>query len=271
MNTQLITIITFLAFTFIACRVPSNPSSQSASTTPIYDPAVQEIIAKEVDHCFVWKVLLGVTLYDLIEKEANSQDDTVPVSEILPARTGRRIIDSIIRREGGRCSRRALFAPSCSIKTKNSNDEYQILEQYPLNVQIPNAYFSELTGITMTKDRAYLINSALQHYESKNYQYLKDRYPQSLWQPQWQQNLRIRVMWSYSKSETNHKSKYTATTTFGLCMLKKHASSISQKTIDLESYLYPSFAWNRAFTHKIIEYPQESLKQFIKTTDKNRR
>ena len=236
--------------TFLVLTVPYPSSSE-----PLYVYEHAHAPQYEDNHqnqeafldCLAWKFNLVATLYAKInqsalhnaykdEKEYKSPDflfRRMPLSDdylnkVLPASTAKKIVETIIKREGGFCSKELLYQTPCVFNSKEG-----AIHDATLAGSLDKIFFSRITDIIIddpTVNQLYsFLNEHIDEYKlkfpDKNG---KDHY-------------------GYSVYNTLHcgatkcfdRILYQIESNFGLCMFKKHQQYLKDNEIfDLTPYDY---------------------------------
>ena len=237
-----------------SCKATSYGSSEMLSHSHFYSQ-------EENANCLAWKFTLATTLYTIIEQTTihnmiqEMQNDPdfhgrrlpvpkVEVDKILPVKKAKKIINTIVEKEGGLCSREILYETPCSMKSVYMRTKDDKVHAVLLHGEIKFDYFSAITGIDMNKDKVKDFDVFLKKHISLSPDAIGSYYGISC-----------------GDSCTDH-ILYEYYNNFGVCMLKKHESYFKEKKIfDLAPYGFNGFKISQ-----LMDY--ESLRLFIETSDK---
>ena len=237
-----------------SCKATSYGSSEMLSDNHFYS---QE---KKAD-CLAWKFILATTLHTMIKQTTihhrmqEMRDDPdfhgrslpvpkIKVDKILPAKKAKNIIDTIVEKEGGLCSREILYNTPCFMKSVFTRPKGIKIHAALVYGKIKFDYFSAITGIDMNKEKVKDFDMLLKKHISLSPD-TKDFY----------------YGISCGDSCTDH-ILYEYYNNFGVCMFKKHQSYFKEKNIfDLAPYDF-----NELKLSQITD--DESLRLFIEASDK---
>ena len=254
--------LTFFA-TFLVLAVPHRSSSEpfdEHAHTPQYEENREAYL-----DCLAWKFNLVATLYSKIDQSAahnSNKDEQEHKSpdfvfhrrpfihehlKVLPPSTAKQIVETIIEREGGFCSKELLYQTPCVLTSKKGTNHDAVFFVGSLEKR----YFARIVGIIMddpTVDQLYsFLNNHLDEY-SLRYQ---NKNPEN--------NYGYSVLHDSSCTDTGcyEGISYQFKNNFGLCMLKKHQKYLKDhKIFDLTPYDYHA-------KYLSITIDEESLRLFI--------
>lgn len=233
-----------------SCKATSYGSSEILGHSHFYNSR------EESADCLVWKFTLATTLYTMIEQTTihnvrkARQDDPdfhdhhlpVPktkVDKILPAQKAKNIIDTIVEKEGGLCSREILYNTPCFMRSRRGKI-YAAL----VHGEIKFDYFSAITGIDMNKEKLKAFDLFLKKHISLSPDTTDYYYGISC-----------------GESCTDH-ILYEYYNNFGVCMFKKHRSYFKEKNI----FDFAPYDFNGLKLSQVTD--DESLRLFIEKSDK---
>ena len=237
-----------------SCKATSYGSSEMLSHSYFYSQ-------EENADCLAWKFTLATTLHTIIEQttihnmrkarqdDPNFRDHHLPVpkvkvDKILPAKKAQHIIDTIIEKEGGLCSREILYDTPCFMRAVYTRPKSGKVYAVLLHGKIKFDYFFAITGIDMNKEKVKDFDMFLKKHISLSPDTKSSYYGISC-----------------GESCTDH-ILYELHNNFGVCMLKKHESYFKEKNIfDLAPYGFDGFKLSQ-----LMDY--ESLRSFIEISDK---
>ena len=234
-----------------SCKATSYGSSEMLSHSDFYSQ-------KENADCLAWRFTLATTLHTIIKQTTihnRMQDDPdfhgrrlpvpkIEVDKILPAKKAKRIINTIVEKEGGLCSREILYDTPCFMKSVYTRPKSGKVHAVLLHGKIKFDYFSAITGIDMNKEKVKDFDIFLKKHISLSPD-TKDFY----------------YGISCGESCTDH-ILYEYYNNFGVCMFKKYQSYFKEKNIfDLAPYGFNGFKLSQITD-------DESLRLFIETSDK---
>ena len=254
-RTYLISIFLATITTIIISCKSTYYSYSSVQDHQVYDSEIINIKPKEID-CFAWKINLTLTLHNAIEAHARLQrsDELVKkrqeqsrriqtegedfdldsslfqspprlnVETIFPAQNFAYIVNKIIEREGGSCSKELLYSTPCTIKLKDRMGRETPRNAVPIPGDIDWDYFSTATGVPLSSRKTKQLNEILNNHidtkmntssEIHSYKFYCD-----------------------SSEECSYSTRYYLRNNFGFCMLKKHTSFLKDENlIDLRKYI----------------------------------
>ena len=262
MNTKFVLWLLILVFKFNVALLGEDTSyglSDSLSVKPDF-----QYTEKEAD-CLAWKFILLGTLNHLVKQsninymvlkrhedpDFNYFDNPLPkthVDEIIPAKKMRNIIETIIDREGGVCSRELLYERSCVLNSRRG-------PAYALSFysDIKVSYFSQVMGIPIDQDRVSEFDVFLHNHMSE--------YPET--------KTSLYGLYCSSKSSSclggifrHGYFSYHFHNNFGFCMLAKHQDFLKLNNIfDFKFY-------NDVENFHGYKMDKDSLKEFIKRSNR---
>ena len=160
------------------------------------------------------------------------------VEEILPVETANKIIDTIIEKEGGICSRELLYETPCIHHRKRGSGS-----KLGLGGNVKYEYFSSILGINLTPDNLNEFSNFLKNHLSRS------------------PNTEASFYGFYCMMNTCPEKDYAAGNVFGLCIMKKHKKHLKEHNLfDLDFYNYSEkYGWRQE--------DKESLEAFIKRSN----
>ena len=225
--------------------------SQSYGSLELLQNSYLEMPEKN-QNCLAWRFYLMAALDTMVEqatikhKRITRQEkyqatgeyqppisETI-VEEILPIKTANKIIDTIITKEGGHCSRELLYETLCIRHGhRGSGSSFGLLGG------VKYKYFSSILGINLTSDNLDEFNSFLKEHLSKS------------------PNSKASFYGFYCMMSTCPEKYYTGSNAFSICILKKHKEYLKKNGLfNLDFYNY-------AEKYGTIKEDKESLESFI--------
>ena len=237
-----ITLVGFL--TTSSCRTAPEPLSDSQLQS--------QPLNLEFTDCLAWELHLAGTMLYLLDHGRHNvvfrgRAEARSTRDVITASMARNIIQAIIKKEGGRCSKELLYGEPCLLHHR----DYGLQENYPITPHfLPFEYFSKLTGEVMNHKRAQQLSSAWNHYEDKVFQELP--YPRGIGG----------VVVEISHEEENPPTgfRYRFHNNLGMCLLKKHSAYLKERGL---------FDFSELFTtHYLFKgFDEVSLELFVKRTN----
>ena len=250
----LLGVISPITISYKTTKSHGSPKVLNDKTTTISYP-------KEDQDCIAWRFYLTGTLFGMARQttvnERTQKRDEDPhnahlyhgappatkIEEILPAKTAKKIIDTIIKKEGGVCSREILYETPCLV-----HSERGILPGVGLGADLHGKftlnYFSLLLGVPIDEDNLDQLNDFLKDHISKSLDYRGPFYE---------------GFHCYKK--TCPVKTYYALNSFGLCMLKKHKQYLKDHDLfDLDQHNF----YENSMSLKV---DKESLRSFIERSN----
>ena len=243
----------FFLFSFLICMI-TGCKSKSYGSSQLHQNSYLELSEKD-QNCLAWRFYLMIGLDSMVEqatlhyktRERNEEykvtgqfrptSETI-VEEILPAKTANKIIDTIIEREGGICSRELLYETPCILHGERGSGS-----KIGLGGNVKYEYFSSILGITLTPDNLDKFSDFLKNHLSKSSTNESSFYG------------------FYCMMNTCPEKDYAAGNSFSLCIMKKHKKYLKEHDLfDLDYYNYSErYGW--------IKEDKESLDAFIKRSN----
>ena len=237
-----------------SCKATSYGSSEMLSHSDFYSQ-------EESADCLAWKFTLATTLHTMVKQTTihnmvqERQDDPdfhdhhlplpkIEVDKIIPAKKAKHIIDTIVEKEGGLCSREILYNTPCFMRSVFTRPKGIKIHAALVYGEIKFDYFSAITGIDMNKDKVKDFDMFLKKHISLSPETKASYYGISC-----------------GESCTDH-ILYEYYNNFGVCMFKKYQSYFKEENIfDLAPYDF-----NGLKLSQITD--DESLRLFIEKSDK---
>ena len=246
MNKKIVAFISFMIL--VGCGVLGCKANSDEPFAGLHQTGMQ--YGEEEGDCLAWKFTLAAALHMEIEQEnirylnrkRQKEWDVrgfyhlpkTHVDKLLPARTARKIINTIIEREGGICSRELLYDTPCF-----SNGQRGRGYASTLVGDMKFKYFSSITGIPVDPSSLSQLDAFLRDHISKS-PHTKARYREIS-----------------CKGSCTDVFRYALYNSFGICMFKKYQNYLKDQNIfDLTPYDYGANYW-----YNIID--EESLRSFI--------
>ena len=247
MNKKIVAFISFMIL--VGCGVLGCKANSDEPFTGLHEAGVQ--YGEEDGDCLAWKFTLAAALHMEIEQETiralhrKRQEDpnvesylgpfpVVYVDKILPARTARKIINTIIEREGGICSRELLYDTPCFRNTQRGRGYASTLVG-----DMKFKYFSSVTGIPVDPSSLAQLDAFLREHISKS------------------PSTKASYTGIWCEGSCVDVFRYELHNSFGICMFKKHQNYLKEKNIfDLTPYDYGANYWYGPLD-------EESLRSFI--------
>ena len=237
-----------------SCKATSYGSSEMLSDNHFYSQ-------EENSDCLAWKFILATTLHTMIKQTTihhrmqEMQDDPafhgrrlpvpkVEVDKILPAKKAKKIIDTIVEKEGGLCSREVLYNTPCFLKSVFARPKGAKIHAALVYGKIKFDYFSSITGIDMNKEKVKDFDMFLKKHISLSPNTENSYYGISC-----------------GDSCTDH-ILYEFNNNFGVCMFAKHQSYFKEKKL----FDFAPYSFSELTLSQITD--DESLRLFIETSDK---
>ena len=240
---------------FLVCMI-AGCKSRSYGSSQLHQNSYLELSEKD-QNCLAWRFYLMIGLDSMVkqatlhyktrkrnEEYRGSSGKLPPITEtivekILPAKKVNEIIDTIIEKEGGVCSRELLYETPCVLHSERGGSSSKL----GLGGSVKYEYFSSILGITLTPD-------SLDEFSD----FLKDHIVKS-------PNTEASFDGFYCMMNTCPKKNYEAGNVFGLCIIKKHKKYLKDHNLfDLNYYNYfEKYGW--------IKEDKESLEAFIKRSN----
>ena len=246
----LLGVISPITISYKTTKSHGSPKVLNDKTTTISYP-------KEDQDCIAWRFYLTTTLYRMVKygtiyyKNKEKRDDPnyygqyvwrlseTNVEEILPAKTAKNIIDTIIKKEGGSCSRKLLYETPCIMHSHRGT-----IHSLGLTGKLDFKYFSHTIGVPVDDDHLNQLNDFLKHHISLSPDTTASYYG------------------FYCQADLcPHEKRYEAGNSFGFCMIKKHKKYL--KTDDLFDFDY----FNIYKMHHQLKEDKESLRSFIQRSN----
>ena len=229
--------------------------SQSYGSSGLLQNSYLELSEKD-QNCLAWRFYLMAALDSMVkqatikhkrikrqEKYLATGEYQPPISEtiveeILPAKTANKIIDTIITKEGGHCSRELLYETPCIQHSHRGSGS-----TFGLGGTVKYEYFSSILGITLTPDNLDEFDDFLKEHLSKS------------------PNTESSFYGFYCMMNTCPKKDYEAGNAFSICILKKHKKHLMDHNLfDLDFYNYGE-------KYGILKQDKESFESFIKRSN----
>ena len=229
--------------------------SQSYGSSRLLQNSYLELSEKD-QNCLAWRFYLMAALDSMVkqatlhhktrkrqEKFLATGEYQPPISEtiveeILPAKTANKIIDTIITKEGGHCSRELLYETPCIRHGERGSGS-----SFGLFGDVKYKYFSSILGITLTSDNLDKFDNFLKEHLSNS------------------PNSEASFYGFYCMMNTCPEKYYEAGNAFSICILKKHKKHLMNHNLfDLDFYNYSE-------KYGSIKEDKESLKSFIKRSN----
>ena len=229
--------------------------SQSYGSSELLQNSYLELSEKD-QNCLAWRFYLMAALDTMVEqatlrhKSRKRQEkyqatgeyqppisETI-VEEILPAKTANKIIDTIITKEGGHCSKELLYETPCI-----SHGERGSGSTFGLGGNVKYEYFSSILGITLTSDNLDEFDDFLKEHLSKS------------------PNSESSFYGFYCMMSTCPKKRYSAGNAFSICILKKHKKYL------MDHDLFDFDFYNYAEKYGSLKQDKESFESFIKRSN----
>ena len=237
-----------------------NTTTSYGSSKILNDENTTISYPKEDQDCIAWRFYLTSTLYGMVKygttyyKSKERREDPnyygqyiwhlsdTNVEEILPEKTAKKIIDTIIKKEGGTCSRELLYETPCILHSQRG-PAYIVGLNGDFHGETTFNYFSLLLGVPVDEDHLDQLDKFLKYHISKS------------------PHTKAYYYGFYCFENTCPVKSYEAGNSFGLCMLKKHKEYL--KDHDLFDVDYFNFYEN---SHSLKE-DKESLRSFIQRSN----
>ena len=256
-------LLTFLFFGLINHSVISCKAATSYGSSKTLNEATVIGYPEEDQDCIAWRFYLTVTLYAMAKQTTvnnqrkermkdyysqrvgslSSEERLKLVKEILPAKTAKKIVDIIIEKEGGSCSRELLYDIPCRLHGQRGTTAYGVGLNEELHGDSKLEYFSTIIGVPIDEDHLDQLDEFLRDHISKS------------------PNTEASYNGLYCDQNTCPAKTFDAGNTFGLCILKKHQEYLKEH--DLFDVDYHNFYEN------YLSYKQdkESLRVFIQRSN----
>ena len=257
----LVMLVVGLGLVVIGCKSQSYGSSGLKSQ----NMAVSDLTIEDGD-CFAWKFYLLTDIYSTVHRGATrnvnnmrrkyldhstySGPPAVDMYKILPPETAKKIIDAIIEKEGGHCSREVLYdITHCSYYfepvDRGSGGLGGTVHTVGVYAKINFDYFSKVTGFSINKQLVSDYNNFINEHISQS--------PQTIAQKGLVYCVDDCVQNVFLSSYNN---------SFGRCMFEKHREYLKgQVTFDFGDYFY----WGKNDYDPKLSIP--SMESFIKESD----
>ena len=267
MSTKFFLWLLIFAVKFNVALLGEGTSYGSSASSPV-NPDFQ-YTEKEAD-CLAWRFTLAATLITMVRRthasilRKKSREDekiygyikAIPsfyVDEVFPAEKIKKTISTIIKKEGGFCSRELLYDTPC-IKNIPYGPVHGGGPSYTsaLSGEIKINYFAQIMGVPLDEYRISELDGFLRDHMSKSPDTKSSFYG----------------LYCESKSApcvgANYRDgsfRYFIESNFGFCILKKHKIFLKENNIfDVEANNYM-----KNF-HK-LSFDQDSLEFFIKRSN----
>ena len=256
-------------FTTVACKHRSYGSSRQMSSG---DSHFDFIPKGQNPDCVAWKFYLYTSMYGIVHQgsirivadmQMKYLDDNkmrgkylshyIDIYHILPPETAKLIIDTIIEKEGGHCSREVLYEiPSCVLLPDPDGGRRQRggrpVYAAGSEAEIEYDHFSKSTGLPMSDELVRKYGDFFKGHIAP--------FPNTKARP-------AVMTWPLPSSDVGDGFFLTYyNNSFGLCMLEKYAEYFKNKNIyDIKNYFY----WENGFEFKV---DPKSVEVFIRESDK---
>ena len=229
--------------------------SQSYGSSRLLQNSYLELSEKD-QNCLAWRFYLMAALDSMVkqatlhhksrkrqEKYQATGEYQPPISEtiveeILPAKTANKIIDTIITKEGGHCSRELLYETLCIQHSHRGSGS-----TFGLGGTVKYEYFSSILGITLTPDNLDEFDYFLKEHLSKS------------------PNSESSFYGFYCMMSTCPEKDYTGSNVFSFCILKKHKKYLMKHDLfDFDFYNYGE-------KYGFIKQDKESFESFVKRSN----
>ena len=259
----LVMLVVGLGLIFMGCKSQSYGSSGLKSQ----DMVVSDLTLEDGD-CFAWKFYLLTEIYGTVHQAAirkvtdmrrnyleySTYSDlgapSIDMNKVLPPETAKKIIDTIIEKEGGHCSREVLYdITHCSyyFKPVNRGSGKVLAPVYAMDVyaKMNFDYFSKVTGFSLNKQLVREYNNFINEHISQS--------PQTIAESS-------RVYCVDDCAQNIFLSYYR--NSFGRCMLEKYRKYFKDQSVfDFGEYFY----WEKLDYSYKLSIP--SMESFIKESD----
>lgn len=238
--------------TLISCKTHSQ-GTLSDSELKHHNKVNLEEDVGNVD-CFVQKVYLLTTLYDMIwehDRKTNSYFNRItPVEKILHPRVATRIINTVMSREDPACSPKILYGPSCEVVQTNGVKT----STYFFYGHIPKPWWWYQFKLNVTDVLGSKIDTLLTNHFHKHRSYRAKGVSFN--------HMYCAGICSKGSDQREPEVHYKYNNNFGLCMLKKHENHLKSEGIfDLSPYF--DFESRQV---GVREFDTQSLQSFINRT-----
>ena len=257
--------LAFLFFGLINHFVISCKAATSYGSSKTLNEATTAVGYPEEDQdCIAWRFYLTATLYGMARQTTvndrgkkikedpsyyaqnplppSSDERDKLVKNILPAKTAKKIVDTIIKKEGGSCSRELLYDTPCILHGQRGT-AYGAGLHGNLHGKAKFEYFSSIIGIPIDETHLDQLDQFLRDHISKS------------------PNTKASYYGFYCFQSTCPVKSYEAGNSFGLCILKKYKKYLKKN--ELFDVDYHNFYEN---FHSYKE-DKESLRLFIQRSN----
>lgn len=280
-NYLIFILLTTITTIIISCK-STYYSYSSVQDHQVHGSEPLKLKPSEVD-CFAWKVNLTITLHNAIESHARLQrsdelikkrqeqsrriqtegDDfdidsslfqappRLNIEKIFPAQNFAYIVNKIIEREGGACSKELLYSAPCTIKLKDRMGRETPRNAVPMPGDIDWDYFSTATGVPLSSRKTKQLNEILNNHidikmntssEIHSYEFYCDSF-----------------------EECSYSTRYYLRNNFGFCMLKKHEKFLrDENLINLRKYIRVE---PRSLYYIVDYIYQDKYEEFVKRSE----
>ena len=246
-------IVLVFWFLTMSCKSNSYGSSYQMSNSD----AEAQFLSENQD-CLAWKFYLFTAMHRAVHQGAVREVSRIKrkyvdqkgrygphgidMYKVLPPETAQKIINTIIEKEGGHCSREVLYdIKHCGYHSTRGD---AVLYDTGVDVRIKFNYFIDSTDLPMNKGLVRKYKKFLLAHLSKSPESTKD----------------VGNMICVDDCSRDEFRVYYGNN-FGMCMLEKHEKYFKNKNIfDLANYFY----WEK---HSSARVHIPSLQEFIKKTD----
>lgn len=238
----------------LTCFISAHCKSASLKSTPLH--LTKNIKITEDDDCLAWKFTILTTAYSMafqtaLQKEQEKRLDEgnstlgidIQVEKILSWKQAKEIVDTIIKKERGVCSKELLYNTPCVMNLKgdfNHPKKPTQIKSARFVGHINIDYFSRATGMSVTKPKIIQLERFLQAHSENSL------------------TADNKIYYAYCDGSCRNHISYVHHNAFGICILTKHASYLKENNIfdvDLKNH-YKN-------THNYF-IDEDSLDSFIK-------
>ena len=246
----------------VGCKSVSYGSSHSITQSE----SKSQLVIEDED-CFAWKFYLFTSMHDIVHQGAiqtinrmrskyldRLEIDGPPVidmNKVLPPKTVQEIMNTIIKREGGHCSKEVLYEITpCAydhITTKETKRYGGFVYASSIYAKIDFDYFSKSMGIPVSKDLLVKYEKFLDRHVSKSL--LNEHYRKT------------RIVCEDHCDDGVFSVSYK--NGLGTCMLEKHRTYFKENNIfDFGEFFY----WERYGGNPELHIP--SMESYIEETNR---
>ena len=182
-NYSCLGVFVIVCVVIMSCKSHSYGSSQTLSQSE----SESQLVIEDED-CFAWKFYLFTSMYSVVHQGATRTVNdirrrylnwvgvdgppVIDMKQVLPPKTAQKIMDTIIEKEGGHCSREVLYEITPCAYEHIHREGYQRIGGFvyagSTYTEIDFDHFSESLGVPMNKDLISDYRDFLREHLSKS-------------------------------------------------------------------------------------------------------